>query len=286
LSSRIELEYEVLGSGRDLLLIGGLGAQLISWDDGFCEQLAAHGYRVIRYDNRDAGLSTGFESSGVPDLLRLLLGGGVAAYTLDDMTADAVGLLDQLEVTRADVIGLSLGGMVGQLLALGHPERVRSLVAALCGPAGRPSELPAPEVVEALLQPPGDGFEGRVRAAVALRRALAGGAESFDSVEADRRARLQVARAYRPDGTMRQAAAVLATPSHLAELDRITAPALVVHGEIDPLVPFVSAREAAARIPGAALLALHGVGHDLPSAVAEDLITQIVAFQEPITDRA
>ena len=272
------MEYEVAGDGPPLLLIGGLGAQLISWDDRFCAVLVRRGYTVIRFDNRDAGLSSALDELGVPNLLGLLLGVGSAPYGLDDMAGDALALLDRLGVDHAHLLGLSLGGMIAQLLALKHPQRVTSLVAALSGPAGRPAELPAPPVVEALLQPPGVDFEQRVHRAVALRKALAGEGAGFDAEDAERRARAQITRAYNPAGTMRQAAAVLATPNRLAELSRMRVPAMVVHGELDPLVPFASAKAAAEAIPGAIFKPIPNLGHDLPASVALEMIENITEF--------
>lgn len=277
-SADIELEYEVAGTGAPLLLIGGLGAQLISWDDSFCDRLVKRGYSVIRYDNRDAGLSSTFDECGVPDLLGLLLGDGSAPYLLDDMANDALGLLDRLDVGHAHVLGLSLGGMIAQLLALRHPERVASLVAALSGPAGRPSEMPAPSVVEALLRPPGVTFSESVSNAVELRRALAGEGAGFDADDARRRAEAQITRAHRPVGTMRQTAAVLATPNRLSDLNQIDMPAMIIHGELDPLVPFASARAAAEAIPNAIFIGIPNLGHDLPAPVALRLIDRIADF--------
>ena len=274
----IEIEFELRGSGRPLLLIGGLGSQLISWDEPFCDALAASGYAVIRYDNRDSGLSTILDDRGVPDLLGLLLGGGAAAYDLEDMAADALGLLDHLGIEQVDLLGLSLGGMIAQLVAMREPARVRSVVAALSGPPGRPVTIPSAEVADALLRHPGHTFEERVDAAVDLRRALAGDGSGFNADEARRRAEAQIRRAYQPAGTMRQAAAILATPNQLAEMRRIEAPAMIVHGELDPLVPFESAKAAAAAIPSSVFVGIPGLGHDLPSEVAVRLIERISAF--------
>jgi pimeloyl-ACP methyl ester carboxylesterase len=274
----IDLEYDVSGDGQPLLLIGGLGAQLISWDDAFCELLVRRGYMVIRYDNRDSGLSSILDERGVPDLLGMLVGLGSPPYLLDDMARDAVGLLDELCIDRAHVVGLSLGGMVAQILAMNHQDRVASIVAGLSGPAGRPTEIPASEVVEALLQPPGGDFGERVLGAVALRRALAGNGDGFDPEEAHRRARAQISRAYNPAGTMRQAAAVLGTPNLLADLGRIDVPAMVIHGELDPLVPYASAKAAAEAIPGAVFNGIPNLGHDLPAAVALELVERITQF--------
>lgn len=278
LQDGIEIEFDIRGNGRPLLLIGGLGSQLISWDEPFCDALAASGYGVIRYDNRDSGLSTILDDRGVPDLLGLILGAGTAAYDLKDMAADALGLLDHLGLEQVDLLGLSLGGMIAQLVAMRAPARTRSLVAALSGPPGRPASMPSAEVADALLRHPGHSFEQRVEAAVALRRALAANGSGFEAEEARRRAEAQIRRAYQPAGTMRQAAAILATPNQLAELGRIAAPAMIVHGELDPLVPFESAQAAAAAIPNSVFVGIPGLGHDLPSEVAVRLIEGISAF--------
>lgn len=280
----VELEYEVLGppGGRPLLLIGGLGSQLVSWDDEFCGELVRRGYTIIRYDNRDSGLSTSLDVYGVPDLLGLLTGTASPPYTLDDMTADAAGLLQVIGLGPVHVLGLSLGGMIGQLLALSHPEMVISLVAALSGPAGRPTDLPAPEVVDALLRPPAETFGDRVQAAVELRRALAAHDE-FNGAQALRRAELQIKRAYNPAGTMRQAAAVLGTANRLAELKRVRVPTMLVHGELDPLISLASAEQAASTILRARLFVLRGIGHDLPPAAAMGLVDRLEQFHSTLT---
>jgi pimeloyl-ACP methyl ester carboxylesterase len=276
----VDLEYEILGpdAGEALLLIGGLGSQLVSWDDEFCQALVARGYRVIRYDNRDSGLSSSLDELGVPDLLGLAVGGAEPPYLLEDLARDAAGLLEHLGVEHAHVLGLSLGGMVGQILALERPDLVLSLVAVLSGPPGRPARLPEPAVLRALLRPPVDEPAGRVEAAVELRRALAGAGDGFNADHARRRAEVQIKRAHRPAGTMRQAAAVLATPNRLAELDRLTVPTLLVHGELDPLIPFESARAAAEAIPDSRFIAVPQLGHDLPPSVAFELIGWMVEF--------
>jgi pimeloyl-ACP methyl ester carboxylesterase len=276
----VEIEYEVMGDddGEPLLLIGGLGSQLISWDEEFCEELVARGYRVVRYDNRDSGLSTALDGYGVPDLLGLVMGRGQPPYLLDALAEDAAALLRYIGVAQAHVIGLSLGGMVAQLLALAHPEMVLSVVAALSGPPGRPSALPAPDVVRALLRPPAETFGERVEAAVALRQVLAVHEVGFDAALASRRAELQIRRAYSPAATMRQAAAVLGTPNRLEDLHRLSVPVLFVHGELDPLVPLMSAQAAAAVIPRAELITMPRLGHDLPAAVAMGLIDRITDF--------
>lgn len=273
------------GSGRPLLLIGGLGAQLISWDETFCDLLVARGRSVIRFDNRDSGLSTILDDGGVPDLLALLLDGGRAPYALEDMAADAIGLLDHLGIERIDVVGLSLGGMIAQLMALQHPARTASVVAALSGPAGRPANVPSTAVVDALLQAPASTFEERVAGAVDLRRALAGYGIRFDAEEARARAVAQISRAHHPAGTMRQAAAVLATRNRLEDLRGLRVPTMVIHGELDPLIPFSSARAAADVIPDARFVGVPDVGHDLPPAVALELLERIVEFQDEVRSR-
>lgn len=277
-AGEVDLEYEVLGQGRPLLLVGGVGSQLISWDEPFCNVLVGRGYQVVRYDNRDSGLSTILDDLGVPDLLGLLLGVGTAPYLLDDMARDALAVLDHLRIATAHVVGLSMGGMIAQLLAMRHPERVASVVAALSGPPGRPSGVPAPAVVEALLRPPSAIFEERVSNAVELRRALAGGRDGFDEGQARRRAAAQIERAHHPAGTMRQAAAVLASPNMLTSLHQLRVPAMIVHGELDPLVPYTSAEQGARAIPNALFVGVPNLGHDLPQDVALELIDRIRKF--------
>jgi pimeloyl-ACP methyl ester carboxylesterase len=276
----IEIEYEVLGPkhGEPLLLIGGLGSQLTSFDDELCDELTRRGYLVVRYDNRDSGLSTSLDQSGVPDLLGLLVGGATAPYLLDDMAGDAAALLTHIGFERVHVLGLSLGGMIGQLLALQHPLLVSSLVAALSGPAGKPAALPEPEVIDALLKPPATMFAERVDAAVELRRVLAANDRAFDAAMARRRAEAQISRSYSPTGTMRQAAAVLATPNRLAELHRLRMPVLFLHGERDPLIPVASAMAAARAVRGAHLVTHPDLGHDLPPAAALDLVERMQAL--------
>ncbi len=278
-AGEVELEYEVFGDpGRPtVLLLAGLGGQLISWDDRFCSELVAAGLHVIRFDNRDAGLSTKLDHAGLPDLLGALLGSVPAAYTLDDLADDAVAVLDAAGVEKAHLLGISMGGMVAQLLALRHPERVLTLTCLMSGPAGRPSAAPAPEVVEVMLRTPVEDFAGRVAAAVELRRVLAA-SDDFDVQLARLRAEEQVLRAYFPAGTMRQAAAVLATPNRIAELARIDRPTLIAHGDRDPLVPFTAGSDLAAAIPGACFLALEGVGHDLPEDAARRVLEAMLAL--------
>ncbi len=275
----VELEYEVFGdpSSPAVLLLAGLGGQLVSWDERFCVELVNAGLHVIRFDNRDAGLSTKLDHAGVPDLLGALLGSVPAAYTLDDLADDAVAVLDAAGVEQAHLLGLSMGGMVAQLVALRHPHRVLTLACLMSGPAGRPAAAPAPEVVEVMLRTPADDFAGQVTAAVELRRVLAA-SEDFDVQLARLRAEEQVLRAYFPAGTMRQAAAVLATPNRRAELGQIDRPVLVVHGDRDPLVPFSAGSELAAAIPGSCFLTLEGVGHDLPEDAAQRVLEAVLAL--------
>ncbi|HEX6548126.1 MAG TPA: alpha/beta hydrolase [Candidatus Dormibacteraeota bacterium] len=280
------LEYESLGSPGlpAVVLVAGLGGQLTSWDDPFCEALAARGLRVIRYDNRDSGLSTRLDAAGPPDLLASLFGAASAVYTLDELTDDLIAVLDAAGVERAHLVGMSMGGMIAQLASLRHPDRVLSVAILMSGPAGRPLEAPDPAIVELLLRPEPEDFAGRVTAAVELRRALAAH-EAFDVALATRRAEAQLLRSYYPVGTMRQAAAILATPNLLSELPRLRVPALVVHGERDPLVPFEVGRQTAAAIPGARFHPMAGVGHDLPEAEGPALLEAIcglVQVAEPV----
>ena len=274
----IELEYEVSGpaGGTAVLLIGGLGSQLTSWDDDACVRLAGRGYRVVRFDNRDSGFSTVIE--GEADLLGVLLGTSKPAYVLDDLAGDALGLLDHLDIERAHLVGISMGGMVAELVALDHPQRVRSVTALLAGAPGRPAALPSGELAEVLLTPVGPSLEERVAGMVRLRRALAGPGPGFDDATARLRAREQLLRAHHPGATLRQVAAVLGTPPVDGRFATLRVPLLMVHGELDPLIPLASVERAAAQVEGARLLVLPGIGHDLPAGVVLDVIDEVTRF--------
>jgi pimeloyl-ACP methyl ester carboxylesterase len=282
----IEIEYETLGNKSDpaLLLIMGLGAQLTLWPEALCEGLAKRGYFVVRHDNRDCGLSTDFDSSGVPNIAdaiaKLMNGKKVdAPYLLGDMAADAIGLLDALGVTRAHMVGASMGGMIAQILAAEYPQRTRSLV-SIFSTSGRPSLPPGkPEALAMLTaQPEGPAREQLIRHGMKLRTVI--GSPGFRAPEAELRALVErnIDRRYYPAGAARQYLAILASGDRVESLKTVQAPTLVLHGEDDPLLPVDGGRDVAQLVPGAVLQTYPGWGHDLPSQLVPTLVDRIAGF--------
>jgi pimeloyl-ACP methyl ester carboxylesterase len=267
----IEIEYEVFGSSdaTPLLLVMGLGAQMIFWDEEFCEGLAERGHRVIRFDNRDVGRSTILEAAGVPNVLAAMAasqaGGRVEApYTLDDMADDAAGLLDALELDAAHVVGASMGGMIAQTLAIRHPQRVRTLT-SIMSTTGRPGlPGPTPAALGVLLAPPVAGREANVERGVATWRVIGSPGFPFDEPRIRERAGRAFDWGFHPEGVARQLAAILASGSRHERLASVRAATLVIHGQADPLVPVACGADTADAVPGAELLLVEGMGHDLP----------------------
>jgi pimeloyl-ACP methyl ester carboxylesterase len=266
----IELAYESFGSpeGRPLLLIMGLGAQLIHWDDDFCSLLAEQGHHVVRYDNRDAGLSTHLHDKGVPTP------GASSAYLLDDMADDAAGLMDVLGWPAAHVVGASMGGMIAQTLAFRHPERVLTLTSIMSTPG--PSVAPPTEAAAAVLYvPPAADRETALAQALANRLAIGSPGYELDRERFARMAALAYDRCYDPAGTTRQLAAIMASPDRTELLGGVNVPTLVIHGDADPLVPLAGGQATAAAIPGAELVVLPGMGHDLPQPLWPQIVGPI-----------
>ncbi|MCW5890862.1 MAG: alpha/beta fold hydrolase [bacterium] len=278
----IELEYEVHGppDGRPLLLIQGLGMQLIHWDPGLCEQLVARGHRVVRFDNRDVGRSTWLDDLGFPNIAAAM---GAAArgetaeapYILADMARDVAGLLDALGWASAHVVGVSMGGMIAQTLAIEHPERVRSLTSIMSS-SGAPG-LPGPtaEAAMVLMSPPPPDREGAIASAVTAFRTI--GSPGYPIEEDFLRARAAAAydRGFHPLGIGRQLAAILSSGSRRAGLAGVRVPTLVIHGRQDPLVPLACGEDTAGAVPGARLEVIDGMGHDLPPALWPRLVELI-----------
>ena len=267
----IEVDDQGPANAEPLLLIMGLGMQLIAWPEEFVQMLVSRGFRVIRMDNRDAGLSQGFDSLGVPSLVWAAMRHSVrlpvnAPYGLHDMAADALGVLDALGVQRAHVCGASLGGMVAQHLAARHPQRVKSLTLMMTTSGAR--RLPQPHwlVQKALLSRP----NGKDPAAVVthLQKLLTLiGSPAYPAEPEALRQRLlaTVQRAYRPAGTVRQLMAVVADGDRTALLPLIKSPTQIIHGQADPLVLVAAGHDLAARIQGARIDIVPGMGHDLPA---------------------
>jgi len=278
----IELEYDSFGakSGRPLLLIMGLGGQSIMWDEGFCEALAARGHFVVRYDNRDVGLSTKFDAAGVPNPMELMMQSAAGKtpavpYTLDDMADDAAGLLDALGLDSAHVCGASMGGMIAQTLAIRHGRRLRSLVSIMSS-TGNPSLPQAkPEAMAVLMTPPPTDRAGSLDAAVRTWRTIGSPGFPFDEAKIRERAGRLYDRNFHPQGVARQLAAIVGHGSRVEKLKHVTTPTLVIHGAADPLVPLEGGRDTARAIPGAELLVIEGMGHDLPEGAWPQLVGAI-----------
>jgi pimeloyl-ACP methyl ester carboxylesterase len=272
------LEYETFGDpkAQPLLLIMGLGAQMTTWDDEFCQQLADRGFHVIRYDNRDVGLSTWIEDAGPPDIASAFSGEPNAAYELDEMAADAAELLDSLDIRAAHIVGASMGGFIAQLVAINHPERVLSLTSIMSGPGGTDMVAPKPEGAAILMVSPPDSREERIEQAMSFRRVLVGSGDPFDEAHERARATRSVDRSYYPPGVGRQLLAILAAKSRLERLKEVKVPTLVIHGVDDVLVPVENGRLVAEAVPGARLIEFDGMGHDLPRRVWPQVVDAIV----------
>jgi pimeloyl-ACP methyl ester carboxylesterase len=283
----ITIAYEGFGDsgGEPVLLIAGLGTQMLRWTPDFCESLATHGFRVIRFDNRDSGLSTHFSDHAVPDFAAMATAAArgwalVVPYTLEDMAEDAVGLLDALDIGQAHVVGRSMGGMIAQLIASAHQHRTLSLTAIMSGTGNPNLPVAAPEVMAMLMRPapaPSMDLEGYLTHSLAFARRIASPTYPFDA-EAHRAVVLrELERSHDPAGVGRQIAAIAASGDLRPHIAVITAPTLVVHGADDPLIPPTSGEDIAASIPGARLMMIDGMGHDLPRPLHEAVIEAIVA---------
>jgi pimeloyl-ACP methyl ester carboxylesterase len=262
----------------------GLGMQMIGWDESFCAQLAARGFRVIRFDNRDVGKSTWLDDRGDPNVLevsdRLRRKKPVEpAYRLAEMAEDAAGLMDALGIARAHVVGASMGGMIAQELAIRHPERVLTLTSIMANTGELDVQGPSYETIMALVRPFPADKNGFITRSLEIARTL--------KIAGEERARRVAARSfergYHPAGLRRQLVAIWLSPGRRAALAKLRLPALVVHGDADPLVPPDGGRDTAGAIPGAKLLLLPGVGHDLPPAAWKAVIDAIfrLSRQDP-----
>jgi pimeloyl-ACP methyl ester carboxylesterase len=275
----IELCYETFGDPADpaMLLIMGLGTQMLGWQAEFCEQLAARGFHVVRYDNRDIGRSTILEDYPAPTLGQLIRRDKrAAAYTLADLAADGVGLLDHLGVERAHLVGASMGAMIAQLIAARRPERVLSLVSIMSNTGSRFSGQPAPSTYRLFLRPLAREREAYIEQAAELFDHI--GSRGFEKDDTAFREQLgeMYDRGHNPGSASRQLAAILASGDRTNELRHITAPTLVIHGADDRLIRPSGGRATARAIPGARLLVIKGMGHDLPRGAWPQLIDAIV----------
>jgi pimeloyl-ACP methyl ester carboxylesterase len=281
-ANSISIEYETFGNPADrpLLLIMGLGAQLTRWPEAFCQLLAARGQYVVRFDNRDVGLSQKFDAAGVPNMAQIfaqaMAGESVsAAYNLSDMASDAAGLLDALGITAAHVCGASMGGMIAQVMALEHGARVKSLT-SIMSTTGNPT-LPSatPAASAALMSAAGTKLEEVLARAVTVARATGGSAFPVTDAEIRQRAQTDFERSFYPVGVARHMAAIAATGNRKPRLQTLVMPTLVLHGKDDPLVPLTGGIDTHEAISGSILKVFEGMGHNLPEPLWPELVLAI-----------
>jgi pimeloyl-ACP methyl ester carboxylesterase len=271
-ANNIQIEYESFGDPENpaVLLIIGLGGQLVEWETWFCDTIASHGFFVVRFDNRDAGLSTKVDGAGVPNLVKaaqkLFTGQTLTPpYTLADMADDTVGLLDTLHIKKAHVCGMSMGGMIAQTLAIQHPHRLHSLTSiySATGDPGLPP--PEPKAMEILIKPNPMERSANIEHVINTYRVLAGSGIPFDEAFHRHMAARAYDRAFCPQGTARQLMAVWAQSDRSKALSTVNVPALVIHGDEDPLVHPQGGQNTADALPDARLVIINGMGHELPA---------------------
>jgi pimeloyl-ACP methyl ester carboxylesterase len=280
----IALEYESIGDGPEtVLLIMGLGAQMTRWSPEFRRRLAARGFRVVSFDNRDVGLSEKLDAAGLPDMPAVI---GAAmqgqkppvAYDLGDMAADAAGLLDALGVEKAHIVGASMGGMIAQLVAADYPQKTLSLTSIMSSSGNRALPPPKPEALAVLNErgpDPQADLEAYLAHSARSAQIIGSPGYPFDAADHRERALADVKRSYYPAGFARQYAGVVASPDRRPKLAGIKAPSVVIHGADDPLVPVEAGRDTAENIPGAALKVIPGMGHDLPPELYDEIVDAI-----------
>jgi len=281
-ANEIQIEYDTFGdpSSPPLLLIMGLGEQMIGWDEELCKQLASRDLYVIRFDNRDVGLSSKIDEAGVPNAVEVfaaLMKGEEAniPYTLDDMAVDTIGLLDALNIEKVHIFGVSLGGMIAQIIAIRYPSRVWSLtsMASITGNPGLP--LGKPELFVELVNPPPTEREAYIENRVNLILALAGSRFPMDKQRTREHLEQSYGRSYYPPGIARHGVAGAVNSDRTQDLKSVLAPTLVVHGSEDPLFPVEQGKAIATAVPGAKLLIIEGMGHAFPPEVWPLLVDAI-----------
>lgn len=286
-ANNIEIEYATFGdsSAKPLLLVMGLGAQMIRWDVRLIEEIVKRGFYVIIFDNRDIGLSTKFEDAGIPDLTKAI-GAAMkrekieAAYLLKDMADDAVGLLDALGIEKAHICGASMGGMIVQEIAINHPSRVLSLTSIMSTTGDPNLPQPAPKALKILMKPAPEEREANIEYAVEAGRFLYGSGFPFDEEKARVDAGKNYDRSFYPQGMARQLIAILASGERTEKLASVKVPTLVIHGKDDPLVPHEAGIATSKAIPGAELILIDGMGHSSPPETWPQTIDAIVANTE------
>lgn len=281
----IDICYERHGSGEPLLLVMGIGAQMVAWPDDFVAQLCEQGFEVVIFDHRDVGLSTHMTHLPVPDPRKMIVRGLAKApvdvpYTLADMADDAHGLMRGLGFRRYNVFGISLGGMVSQMLAIRYPGAVKSLCSVMSTTGERRYSVGDPRAIAALLKPPPRTIDEAGENLVNFFRVVGstGYAQNISSIRA--RGRLAFARALNPAGFARHLGAMVATGSRRDALRQLRVPTTVIHGQVDPLIPHRGGAATARHIPGAEFMSIPGMGHDLPPALQRPIAEAVVRLVE------
>ena len=279
--SGLGIAYERFGdpAAPPVLLVMGLGRQMLGWLDAFCVALVDCGVQVIRFDNRDSGLSTHLHDAPAPDAMAALGGDfSSATYTLSDMAADTVGLLDALGLESAHIVGASMGGMIAQTMAIEYPDRVRSLTSIMSTTGDTTVGQATQEALGALLSAPATSRREAVERTVSTFRVIGSPGFEFDEEGVRERAGIAYDRAYDPPGVARQLVAVLASGDRTAGLRAVNVPALVLHGAEDPLVDVSGGWATAEAVPDAELVVFDGMGHDLPRELWPEITARIGAL--------
>ena len=273
----VEIAYQEVGDsdGEPLLLVMGLGTQMLGWDEELCALLAERGFRVVRFDNRDIGHSTMLDTAGMPKRADVFLGRKNSAYRLSDMAADAIGLMDHLGIESAHVAGVSMGGMIGQMLALEHPERVKSLVSIMSTTGNRRVGSPTLKAYGLLFARPPHGRDAYIEQIVKTFKVIGSPAFPMDEPRLRDVAGRMYDRSHNPRGVLRQLHAIAASGDRTRALRGLTLPVTVIHGTRDALIRPSGGRATARAIPGARLRMIEGMGHDLPRAVWPIFVDEI-----------
>lgn len=286
-TNNIDIEVEDTHPGDTtgrpvVLLIMGLGMQLIAWPPAMVQAIADAGFRVVRFDNRDIGLSQHFDHLGSPSLLweglKFRMGWRIRPpYSIEDMAADTVGVLDALQIGKAHVVGVSMGGMIAQRVAVLAPSRLLSLTSIMSSSGARGLPEASPAVARVLLsRPAGRGVQAAVDHTVKLLKAIGSPGFPMDDAEIREKVTAAAQRSFHPQGVLRQMVAVAADSARASALARVTAPTLVVHGQADRLVPMAGGQDTARRIAGARFESIEGMGHDLPPGVVDRLLALLI----------
>ena len=290
-ANNIEIEYDMFGdiSSKPLLLVSGLGMQMIAWREELCMMFVDKGFYVIRFDNRDVGLSTKFEEAGLPDftkeVMKLQRGEPISRpYTIEDLADDAVGLLDALNIEKAHICGASMGGEICQIIAFRHPTRVLSLTSIMSS-TGNPN-LPQPKakIMRLLLKPMPTEREAYIEESVKRKRVFYGSGFPYPEDKMRELAAALYDRSFSPQGMVRQLVAIFATGNRVPQLGSIKVPTLVIHGDDDIDVSVEGGKETAESIPGAELLIIKGMGHSLPPEVWPQIVDAIVRNADKVNN--